>query len=403
LLQEPYNTLDNTSEMGRVHYGLLALLVVTLVSFQLGHISYLMNGPRDISSKMGAPPFKPAHRKWAYIYLLEECDPDNPKSYLPFLYHILVSAKILQLHQSKADVVVLVEMKQPGAILPSHDTSALAGMKIGIRYLPSLPHPALKKLYVLTMLDYSRVLYLEGMPMCNLDYMFELSEPRQRVAPKLKPNVILSWHRTPSWDAFFLLAPQPGDFEKLLEIVDQQQGQALSQGRGPNYFDAVQGWGHVIETETELRIFEKVTSAGDGIGLFWTWEGADSTSGLLLYWTRYYQHNVSIIVQNQVEQWGPGDKNNHTEDDVLLSSTCLPEGHEYTGHYAENCPQAAGRVPYRDFMYFGEQEWRVHYHSPKPWETAPPKPVSSKEDCKSAVEYWYFILGRVEKDLNMNY
>ena len=132
------------------------------------------------------------YRKWAYAFLMGGCNPKKPNEYRGFIYNILVSAETLLQSGSVADIVVMVQLaydrdgRNNHTSLPDEDIALLQSLEnIRIQYLPTptteqnFYSVVLEKFRILTLTQYSRVLFLDGdlWPLCNLDYLFELSEP----------------------------------------------------------------------------------------------------------------------------------------------------------------------------------------------------------------------------------
>ena len=91
-----------------------------------------------------------------------------------------------------------------------------------------------EKFRVLQMTEYSRVLFLDGdiMPLCNLDYMFELSDPptskhHDLEKPILRQNVIVAWRREAANAGFFMLKPNNDDWEQLQNEIFKKEEKAL--------------------------------------------------------------------------------------------------------------------------------------------------------------------------------
>jgi len=86
------------------------------------------------------------------------------------------------------------------------------------------------------MVEYSRVLFIDAdtMPLCNLDYMFELSEPSSSVVevnkkkPLLKANVIIAWRGEGANAGFFMMKPNNEDWEQLQREIRRKEEKALT-------------------------------------------------------------------------------------------------------------------------------------------------------------------------------
>ena len=103
------------------------------------------------------------------------------------------------------------------------------------------------------------------------------------------------------------------------------------------------------------------------VGHSWTWDHAVADDGLLYYWTKYYKKSVTIIMGDETEHWWSTTSSltastslRHVvwNSKLLMKHnyTCVPSGMETKGHWASgNIPRAFERAPYRDFLYFGDE------------------------------------------------
>jgi hypothetical protein len=127
-------------------------------------------------------------------------------------------------------------------------------------------------------------------PLCYMDYVFDLSEPEQGEPSLFKENLIISFSRLPG---LFMLTPGGGEWEQVEQIIkkseEEDAAELLKQGKRP--FDPVVGWGHeIVEPDYWLR-------PGDGKKLkLWQWYGDLTDQGLLYYWTKYWKKSVSIVL-----------------------------------------------------------------------------------------------------------
>lgn len=148
-------------------------------------------------------------RKWAYAFVVGGAL--HPRAeYRGFLYSVVVAAKQLRDAGSVADVVVLVQLSYATGEtkLPPEQEQLLQSQKVKIHYIPKFAAPVHEKFYalmmekfrILSLTEYSRVIFLDSdvMPVCSLDHIFDLSEPKDGQTPQLKENVILAQKVEPS-------------------------------------------------------------------------------------------------------------------------------------------------------------------------------------------------------------
>jgi len=150
----------------------------------------------------------------------------------------------------------------------------------------------MEKFRILKLTEYSRVMYLDYdvMPTCNLDYMFELSDPlpESTTSFRLKENVILAYRSEPSSGGFFLVKPNSTDYDDIQRIIHEKETRSWNQSFG---------WGHVITPPDYWRDVKNRYNTN------WTWYGVQADQGLLYYWAKYVKKSVSIVAREDVEQW----------------------------------------------------------------------------------------------------
>jgi hypothetical protein len=206
---------------------------------------------RRQSSLAIPPPYNDVtatHRKWAYAFLVSGCHPDNGGAYRGFLYNIVVAVQQLRDLGSVADFVLFVQMSSASPsssrLPPDEQDLLLQHLHIQVHYLPRMRSSIHETFYamvqekfrVLQLTQYHRVLFLDGdiLPLCNLDYMFALSEEQKdsgdyknNVVRLFKENVILAEQSEAANAGFFLLTPNQDDWTKLQQVIQQKEEKAL--------------------------------------------------------------------------------------------------------------------------------------------------------------------------------
>ena len=236
-----------------------------------------------------------AKSKYAYVFLLAGCDLEHP-SYRGFLYNILISVRILRNAGSTSDVVVFIRMISGTAenqLLPKQEEEWLHKMQCRVIYLnplatsetenaQSFNEVQMSKFHALQLTEYRRVLYLDAdvMPVCNLDWIFTLSEGVNGEKPLIQENLVLAWSKEPANGGFFMLTPQPGDYEQAQDIIAEQKkrGQSLPYP----HFDPVEGWGHAITGDDQW-----VTYNLEDKGKLWDFYAAYTDQGFC----KFMAHN----------------------------------------------------------------------------------------------------------------
>jgi hypothetical protein len=343
-----------------------------------------------------ANPSIPEHRtRWAYVFLLADCDPSHP-SYRGMLYNILVSTYLLKYDQdtvhSRADILVLIQMANNNNYtsrgLPKPEEALLERMNIQYRYLPTTPTTeasstssyfyqlVLAKFRVLELVEYSRILFLDGdvLPLCNLDYLLDLSE--QGI---FQEHVLHAMYEDPVNAGLWVATPRPGYYAEIERLVQHYQ---IHQQWGPQSID--------------YRLWDGKRGSG------WDFYCANSDQGLLLYWTRFVRRQVSIVVGSTIEHYQDGEQDDEprtVSSHRLSQYSCFPNTTTTNrkGTFSQNAnPRAASLPFYQDFYHM------VGYS--KAWElplqtTSIP---SHKAAVRSSTEYWYFLLQRVQQEFDIN-
>ena len=320
-------------------------------------------------SSQHPPQPKPVYRKWAYVFLLGGCNSNDPE-YRGFLYNTVVATKILQTHNTKADIVLLIQMSMltNETSLPHDEEQLLNYYNIKIKYIPKFLSRysetfyalVMEKFRILSLVEYSRVLFLDGdiMPYCSLDYIFELSEPPsqedahniiQQPPPLLKENVIISWKDEPANAGLFMLKPNLNEYKQIQRIIIKKEKKALQIGHFP-WWDPIEGWGQIITPDDAWRSEYNVR------GTNWTWHASFADQGLLYYWTKYIKHNVSQIIGNEIDHYTSGIKTIIGKDQSkkqrlvpVLEATTYGTLSNFT--CSPTIPSKKN-VPHRDFIHF---------------------------------------------------
>jgi hypothetical protein len=185
-------------------------------------------------------PIRSQRKKWAYAFLVSGCSEEKP-GYKGFLYNTVVSAKRLKEFGSVADIVIMIQMSEStdARTLPIEEENMLIDNGIKIRYLPKMRssyHECFyalvqEKFRILQMIEYSRVLFIDAdvMPLCNLDYMFELSDPTDtNNVPLLKENAIIAWRGEAANAGFFMMKPNDDDWKQIQREIRRKEEMALT-------------------------------------------------------------------------------------------------------------------------------------------------------------------------------
>lgn len=341
---------------------------------------------------------------YAYSFLVGSIH-ENRISYKGFLWNVLLSVQILQRLGSIADFVIYLQLapdsKLPG--MPTDDVRILQAMGIHIITLPTPPRAAFSdlmfdKFHALQLTQYRRIMYLDSdvLPISNLDYLFQLSDPDDTTLPTLfQPNVMHATLGEPANGGMFVMHPSPGAYSKLQAIIARQLEEAKTLPYP--HFHMGHGWGH------DFRQVGDQWEAAERNGTNWNFHGGFADQGLVFYFFKYELQEATAILGRRVANWSPGPNDmpvitktfdhttllNYSNPSVDLQSSCrgLLEGRaEYTCY-----------APYRDM---------IHYMgSSKPWQ----KPFNikvigadpSSVPHKARYRIWYVELIKLNERLDM--
>jgi hypothetical protein len=248
--------------------------------------------------------------------------------YRGILYNALVVALILR--DSEADFVLMVQMDHTSnstKLLPIEEYW-LKELNVIIKYLDPPEHglqnfytAQFEKFHILEWTEYSRVIFMDGdvMPFCPMDYLFELSE-----SGVIKENLVLAWSIEPAHGGFFMLAPHENDFQTLEDMITRREKEVLDTGI---IFNLTTGWGHPIEPRGWRSISGRVRTHNR----LWDFHGDFVDQGLLYHWVKYHKKDVSIVVNEETENWSSRpSKANLSETELYLDQILVDTFDDYT-------------------------------------------------------------------------
>lgn len=242
---------------------------------------------------------------YAYMFVMGGIHEHRP-TYKGFLYDVLVATTLLRRFGSTADVVLYLQMSPDSQLggLPLEDLRKLRALQIKIKPLPAPTHKesfanlVFQKFRALELTEYRRVVFMDAdaIPLTNLDYLFHLSDPLHTATPTLlKPNLIMASRGEPCNAGVFMLQPQPGGWDELQEIITRQR--ELGAKLPYPHFSWEKGWGYDFEAENDIW---RGTAKN---GKKWRFHAGHSDQGLLYYWTKFHKQHVSIVIQDEIENW----------------------------------------------------------------------------------------------------
>lgn len=305
---------------------------------------------RQASNMLGADviPGSP----YAYSFVLGGVNPDKP-DYRDYLYGIFVAIYQLRKLGSTADVFLWVEFQSSAEnpAFPENERILLEKMGVHVMQLPSMIKPSfyelqLQKFRILGLTQYRRILHLDSdiLPLANLDYLFEFSDPQSSntTQPILEPDFIVLGPNDIANGGFFMLAPKPGDLELIQSIIKEKELKTTQKG----YWDKTYGWGKKIRGWVGTQTANEPPQEG------WTFFAASGDQGLLYHWVANVKRRFSRTGnKNELERWLPhGDAANPDDVGVYLESNIAwPMKQPKNSLCLHNCGQVM-RATFEHFM-----------------------------------------------------
>jgi len=310
---------------------------------------------------------------YAYVWIIGGIHEEKP-SYKGFLYDVLVSAQILRKSGSTADFWLQIRLSPDSKLdaLPTEDLRLLGALGFQIKQHEKPNHESFSQLmfdkfFILSMIDYKRVMYLDAdtMPLINLDYLFHLSDPDHTASPTLlKSNFIYATRGEPCNGGLFFVQPSARKYEQYIETIKVQREKAKSLPYP--HFDRIDGWGHN---------FRKNKDKWEGVhqtGFRWNFHGAHVDQGLLYYLTKYLYKDVSIAIGDKIQNWKAKDGQDNPQLEVEIDGVLAkhsPKPLIYTVEYCSKDvrPKHSHDLwkcmpPYTSFAHF--------FGATKPWQNS---------------------------------
>jgi alpha-N-acetylglucosamine transferase len=360
---------------------------------------------RNLRQYLTFDPHVPQKSKYAYAFLVGGALSDKGGSdYRGGLFSAMVAAHALRRQGSTADMILMVQLsaRSTATTLPPEEEELLRKFNIRLIYLPKYSNVKLEVFYslqlekfrILQLDEYDRIAYLDNdiLPYCSLDYIMELSNGEKLGMDGerlLQDNVVMAYKTEPSSGGFFIVKPSSSDFERLQEIILEKEKRGLA--RKYPHWDEVEGWGTIITEDQPWK-----TTLGQ-TGTKWTWHGANCDQGLLYYFTKYVEKNVSIIIKRSIEHWGSDPDTQQPQLMSIDSSNTL---------YRYGCQNPPAQVrfskftaPYNSFIHLTGRS--------KPWHGSLQEYHDSMAEKKDQLdlmgnkELWFWLLQDALQQIGM--
>lgn len=344
---------------------------------------------------------------FAYAFAIWRLEPDKPSSYKGYLTNILIATRILRLHGSQADFILIIKIHfdSQHEALPPEDTSLLDGMRIRVHYLPKYEDDRHLNVYgtmfhkfsVFSLTEYRRVMYLDSdvMPMNNLDYLMEQSMD----GGIFRSNILVASNREPANGGLFVIQPNHTIYNEIHNIV-KEFGSKLGKAKS---WDSVAGWGHRIVPPDCWETNDVKTR-----GTEWSFWAASADQGFLYHLCKYVLKDCTQILARKIINFGPfNDTGIITEKQWNVTTTkssplvtvapkqaynFLPSMCGYwTSSQSPHWPGCV--VPYRDFRHFTGRS--------KPWKQDRPA-ANRKRDPRTTNHLWWYTLVELRDEEGLN-
>jgi hypothetical protein len=338
-----------------------------------------------------------AHNKsnnapYAYVFMAWRVDPTKT-TYWGYLANVLIAAKLLGEHGSKADIIAVYKLSHeyPFEKLPKVDEDLLDSLGVEVRYLAkeddtgySMYATTFNKFYIFNMTEYRRVMFLDSdlLPVGNMDYLFELSD-----SGVFKENILIAGILEPANAGTMLIKPNATVYQTI-ERLRKEKGKSISEKK---LLDKDYGWGHKIEPPD---LWE--TNDPNRNGTEWTFWGSFCDQGYIYYFCKYVSKSCTHILSRKIYNFGPGPNGTTAIEKMwkVASPKDSPMATLSKRHYSffpRSCGKFAGASrntgypgcvpPWSDFHHFTGRG--------KPWMKSFDALKSKEKPTNSEVLWWH--------------
>lgn len=328
--------------------------------------------------------------KFAYVFIVSGCTATSCDNYL---LNTVVAARALRDAQSNADVLLLVRMTSSSNTTKLRHESWLRQANVLLRYLPKVAvdnfgTASVEKFRALQLVNYERVVFLDSdiLPICNLDYLFTFQWS--------SPLVIFSGPVAPATASIFLVTPQTGEFERIINVIQRQRTVMGT-------WNDTLGWGHVLQPPYDgWRAFDK-----PNLHFQWSFYASHADQGLLYYYAKYMRMNFTHVYPGSVETWRQVSSLAAAHPNAIRVDNDHLIAHVQTQH---NILQGCGGLPYGrkgDYAKYAPYSDYLHFNGiRKPWI----KPIDANflpkrlDQVATARHVWLYYLGRANRTYGLN-
>lgn len=243
--------------------------------------------------------------RFGYTFIISGC---SDTSCLGYILNVVAAARVLQDHQTVADIILKVQMHgSPHEQLPAQQEDWLRRAGVQLQYMNSKNGSStssvrsfgmaqLLKFRTLQMFEYDRVIFMDAdiLPLCSLDYLFHESYQPDGL---LEENVVMEGFVAPANGGLFLVTPTPGEFDRIIGLVHEYR----RTHNDTSNFDTLNGWGHPIHRNYTLDKWHSFAMRKDGY--HWDYYGAHADQGLLHHWIRYMKMNHTQLKTQSIQTW----------------------------------------------------------------------------------------------------
>lgn len=315
--------------------------------------------------------------KNAFVTLLAGIDPydtlhlDRTSSYLGYLLHLAAVRFVLSETGSQTDVVILMRLVN-GTKLPQSQKTYFSKLGLRIELLPpgnkeTWESLMMEKFQILRLLEYEQILFFDAdvLPLCNWDHYFSLADSTTDGQGGIfGPNLVFAYNNEPAQGGFFLITPQPGDWEAYQKI---------------HFINSSMGFGAPLEEIAEGNR-KNYTE--------WNWHGAAIDQGMLYHWLRYVKRDVTIVIKDRAQRW-----------QMKGNETLVRE----TRDFNLTCPNHIQLAGEREFcMYPVTRDFAHFTGTKKPWQRVNwSAPVCQDTVERNRFEIWAIALRMAWRNYNL--
>ena len=267
--------------------------------------------------------------KFAYAYVIAGCTLDSCTGYI---LNAIVASRIWKEHNATtADIILMVRMSNSikEIRLAQEVENWLRKANIKLRYLPKVAvdnfgTASIEKFRVLELIEYDRVLFLDGDRIPNPKTINNNNDPNNHMGDdifqqsytnsdnnlEIAEYVGYSGRIAPITASIFMVTPKIGMFESVMDIIHKHRNTST-------IFHEEDGWGH--------NIISLLEEHNETYHQKWNWYGVGVDQGIIYQWMKYELPQVSIVTKNAMKTYtNVRDNGGARRNKALVSTQTIP-------------------------------------------------------------------------------